>query len=89
MAQLEPLVGQPHTDGALVFDAPWQARTFAMAVMLHESGWFSWQEWATLLARHIAAFEKHANIADNDAYYQLWQQTLEQLVAEKIARQSE
>ena len=79
----EPVTGQPRADGELVFDAPWQARTFAMAVQLHHSGLFEWKEWSARLARNIAAFEKRTAIQDSDAYYQLWQQTLEEIVREK------
>ncbi len=79
----EPIAGQPHANGELIFAAPWQARTFAMAVQLHQSGLFEWKEWAALLAHNIAEFEKHDAIADSDAYYQRWQETLEQIVREK------
>ena len=76
---------QPTHNGEPVFDAPWQAKTFAMAVKLNESGMFSWTEWADCLAKNIAAFEKHSQIISSDDYYQLWQSTLEELVAEKTA----
>lgn len=79
----EPIAGQPQADGELVFAAPWQARTFAMAVQLNQSGLFEWKEWAALLSRNIAGFEKHDAIEDSDTYYQLWQETLEQIVREK------
>ena len=83
MPRPKPIPGQPQTDGELVFAAPWQARTFAMAVQLHQSGLFAWKEWAARLSRNIAEFEKHDVIKDSDAYYQLWQETLEQIVREK------
>ncbi|HBR38100.1 MAG TPA: nitrile hydratase accessory protein, partial [Sulfitobacter pontiacus] len=34
------------SDDEPVFDAPWQAQAFAMAVSLHQSGAFTWAEWA-------------------------------------------
>jgi len=76
---------QPAVEGELVFDAPWQARTFAMAVKLNEAGVFSWNEWAELLAQNIARAEaKDSNaVASSDDYYTFWQQTLEMLVQEK------
>ncbi|WP_424946162.1 nitrile hydratase accessory protein [Candidatus Spongiihabitans sp.] len=83
MSRPEPIPGQPRADGELVFAAPWQARTFAMAVQLNQSGLFEWKEWAALLASNIAEFEQHNAIEDSDTYYRLWQQTLEQIVAEK------
>ncbi len=83
MPQPEAIAGQPQAGGELVFAAPWQARTFAMAVQLHQAGLFEWKEWAALLSRNIAEFEKHDAIEDSDAYYRLWQETLEEIVREK------
>ena len=74
---------QPTRNGDPVFDAPWQAKTFAMAVKLNETGMFSWSEWADCLAKNIAEFEKHSQINTSDDYYKLWQSTLEQLVTAK------
>ena len=34
---------------------------------------------------NIAEFEKHDTIEDSDAYYQLWQETLEEIVREKTS----
>jgi len=76
---------QPSLDGALVFDAPWQARTFAMAVKLHETGMFSWNEWSERLAKNIASAEEMNSeaVVSSEDYYTLWQKTLEMLVQEK------
>jgi len=74
---------QPGKNGEPVFDSPWQARTFAMAVKLNESGIFTWSEWADALSINIAAFEAHSEIKTSDDYYKLWQSTLENLVAAK------
>ena len=82
MIELHP--SQPQADGEPVFDAPWQAKTFAMAVKLHEAGLFSWKEWADRLAGNIAAREQSAPIASSDDYYMTWQETLEQLVSERV-----
>ena len=48
----------PRDDDGPVFRAPWEAQAFAMAVMLHERGHFTWKEWAARLADEIAALEK-------------------------------
>jgi nitrile hydratase accessory protein len=54
------------------FEAPWQARAFALTVALHERGLFSWEEWTTALSRAIDR---------NDAeHYEQWLDALEQLV---------
>ncbi len=72
-------------NGELAFDAPWQAKTFAMAVQLNESGVFTWTEWAEELSSQIADFEKHNAIENSNDYYKLWQSALEQLVQQKTA----
>jgi nitrile hydratase accessory protein len=59
-----------------VFEEPWEAQAFAMAISLHERGVFTWNEWAAALAREIAA--------DADrSYYESWLAALEKLVEEK------
>ena len=64
----------PPTDP--VFNEPWEAQAFAMAVSLHEKGLFTWPEWAAALAREIAA--------DQDrSYYESWLSALEKLVQAK------
>jgi len=41
--------GLPGDGAGPVFHEPWEARAFAMANALQESGLFSWEEWATAL----------------------------------------
>ncbi len=71
-------------DRELVFDAPWQARTFALALKLQEAGIFTWTEWSDRLAEEIAEWEKQRPVASNDDYYMIWQSALEALVKERI-----
>ena len=64
----------------LVFNAPWEAKSFALVVQLHQQGHFTWPEWAERLGAEIAA----AGAADDGSrYYQLWLSAAEKLVAEK------
>jgi nitrile hydratase accessory protein len=65
------------TDEA-VFDAPWEAEAFALAVHLNERGVFAWDEWTRTLAEEI-----HGPDAEVRSYYQHWIAALERLVAEK------
>ena len=37
-----------------VFREPWEAQAFAMTVLLHQRGVFTWVEWAEALAKQIA-----------------------------------
>jgi nitrile hydratase accessory protein len=64
---------------APVFDQPWQAQIFAIAVRLSERGHFTWAEWTQALGREIA----RAGDAGRDDYYLCWLAALEKLVAEK------
>ncbi|MBV8138746.1 MAG: nitrile hydratase accessory protein, partial [Deltaproteobacteria bacterium] len=36
-----------------VFAEPWQAQAFALAVQLSAMGYFSWKEWASVLAEEL------------------------------------
>jgi len=69
--------------GAPVFAAPWEAQAFAMAVRLHETGHFTWSEWAERLAREIKRAQAAGDPDRGDTYYHHWLATLEEIVAEK------
>lgn len=74
---------QNSKESEAVFDSPWQAKTFAMAVKLNEAKIFSWSEWADEFSQQIAEHEKHSVIETSDDYYRLWQSALEHLVERK------
>ncbi len=76
-------LGLPVADGEPVFESPWQAKTFAMVLQLHEAGAFSWVEWADELARTIAEHELHSPVRGGEDYYTLWQLSLERIVERK------
>ena len=59
-----------------VFNEPWEAQAFAMAVSLNAKGLFTWTEWAAALAREIADHPEQG-------YYESWLAALEKLVEEK------
>lgn len=77
----------PIENGDPVFEEPWQARSFAMAVQLNESGFFTWQEWADELSGHIAEREKSEPISTAASYFNAWQASLEHLVHKKLEQQ--
>jgi len=70
----------PQSDTDPVFDAPWQARGFAIAVALRQHGDIDWQvfqrELGDALARHAddREFEKR--------YYECWLAALEAMLRE-------
>lgn len=69
-------------DGPL-FREPWEARAFAIALALHESGLFSWEEWAAALGDEIRKAQTAGDPDTGHSYYRHWLATLERIVAEK------
>ena len=45
----------PRDEEGPVFNEPWEAQAFALAVRLSETGRFSWREWTTALSQEIQA----------------------------------
>ncbi len=73
-ADWRSLDGIPLRDDEPVFDEPWQAQAFAMAVVLNEQRVFEWTDWAQTLGANIAS--------DPEAsYWSHWMTTLESLLA--------
>jgi nitrile hydratase accessory protein len=66
-----------------VFDEPWQAQAFALAIKLSEQGYFTWKEWAAALAEEIKAAANRGEADDRSGYYHHWLAALERLVTAK------
>ena len=66
-----------------IFAEPWQAQAFAMTVALHQSGLFSWPEWAEALSREIKQAQAESDPDRGDTYYDHWLKALEKLVIAK------
>ena len=66
-----------------VFNEPWQAQAFAMAVDLLQQGRFQWGEWSTALGEEIANARANGFADDGSDYYGLWLRALERLATEK------
>ena len=75
--------GVPRDDDGPVFREPWEARAFAMALVMHERGLFTWSEWAATLAGEIARAQAGGDPDTGETYYRHWLATLERLVAAK------
>ncbi|MFM8609740.1 MAG: nitrile hydratase accessory protein [Burkholderiaceae bacterium] len=65
------------------FAEPWQAQAFAMTVLLHQRGVFSWPEWAAALTAQIRSAQASGDADDGSTYYQHWLDALEQMVIER------
>jgi nitrile hydratase accessory protein len=79
---LDPLPGLPRDSEGPVFEQPWQAHAFAMAVSLHERGVFTWSEWSDALSRETRCIARDEP-NHGETYYLHWLKALEGLVAAK------
>lgn len=62
------------------FSEPWQAHAFALTLLLHEKGVFTWPQWAAALADRIARARAAGDPDDGSSYYRHWLDALEQLM---------
>lgn len=83
------LPGMPQHCAEPVFAKPWQAQAFALALLLHQRGLFTWPEWAETLSQQIAAAQAAGDADLGDNYYRHWLAALEALVSAKGASTSE
>jgi nitrile hydratase accessory protein len=77
--RLATLQGLPRDEKGPVFNEPWQAQAFAMAVQLSEAGHFTWPEWVETLS---AVLRENAP-DDGSSYYAHWLTALERLCLAK------
>jgi nitrile hydratase accessory protein len=82
-AAAERVPGLPRDADGPVFDQPWEARAFAMALALHERGVFTWPEWTTALAAEIERAQGAGDPDTGETCYRHWLAALERLVAMK------
>jgi len=73
----------PCDTGGPVFNAPWEAQTFALTLALHERGEFSWKEWAQTLADVILEIQHRGEADTGEHYYRHWQTALERIATRK------
>ena len=75
--------GIPRDARGPVFQEPWQAQAFAMALQLNARGVFAWSEWAAMLGEEIRKAQASGDPDDGSTYYRHWLATLERMVATK------
>ena len=80
---ISELTDIPRDDEGPVFNAPWEASVFALAVRLSEEGHFTWSEWVAVMVEEIARAQREGDPDLGDTYYHHWVTALERLVAEK------
>jgi nitrile hydratase accessory protein len=80
---MNDLPALPRDEEGPVFNEPWEAQAFALAVCLSEVGCFTWPEWVAILSQEIKAAQERGDPDLGDTYYQHWLNALERICAEK------
>jgi nitrile hydratase accessory protein len=79
--RIDDLPALPRDQSGPVFQEPWQAQAFALAVHLSAAGHFTWQEWVEVLSQQIKTAQAQGDADLGDTYYRHWLVALEQLCA--------
>ena len=69
--------------GSGTFTEPWQAHAFALTLLLHERGLFTWGQWASALAAEIRRALAAGDSDDGSSYYLHWLNALEQILIDR------
>jgi nitrile hydratase accessory protein len=83
---LAQLASAARLDPERVFTAPWEARAFAIAVSLCDSGLFEWSEFRDRLIEEVAhgdAAQTAGSAEPADRYYEHFLRALERVLAGK------
>ena len=80
---MQAIPGLPRDVQGPVFQEPWEAQAFAMALALHTAGLFTWTEWATILGAEIKKAHAAGDPDTGETYYRHWLGALERMVADK------
>ena len=80
---LQDLLQVPRNNDGPVFNEPWEAAAFALAVRLSEEGHFTWAEWTETISREIAKAQQQGDPDLGNTYYHHWVAALERLCEEK------
>lgn len=83
---LDQLIEAARLEPEHVFSAPWEARAFAIALKLSESGLFTWDEFRDRLIAEVRASDRiraRDGTSDRGEYYEHFLRALERLLAEK------
>jgi nitrile hydratase accessory protein len=76
-----PLI--PHDEDGPVFQAPWEAAAFALAVRLSAEGHFTWPEWTQVFTAEIQKAQEKGDPDLGNTYYHHWVEALERLCEER------
>ena len=60
LVPINDLPALPRDEDGPVFNEPWEAKAFALAVGLSEAGCFTWPEWVRIFSQEIKATWRRA-----------------------------
>jgi nitrile hydratase accessory protein len=80
---IDGLPALPRDQEGPVFNEPWEAQAFALAVRLSEEGYFTWSEWGKVLSQEIRGAQGRGDPDLGQGYYQHWLKALERMCLEK------
>jgi nitrile hydratase accessory protein len=80
---IDDLPALPRDKDGPVFNQPWEAKAFALAVRLSEAGCFTWPEWVRTFSQEIKTAQERGDPDLGDTYYQHWLNALEKICATK------
>jgi nitrile hydratase accessory protein len=80
IANMDGPTAVPRKNGELVFEEPWEGRVFGMAVALHGSRVYGWEEFQRQLIAQIAQAESRG---EGSRYYERWLASFERLLEAK------
>jgi nitrile hydratase accessory protein len=80
---LNALPALPRDQEGPVFNEPWEAQAFALAVCLSKVGCFTWTEWVAIVSQEITAAQERGDPDLGNTYYRHWLNALERICAEK------
>jgi len=81
--QLVAEAAPPSENGELVFEAPWEARVFALAHHLCDAGHYSWDDFRDALIEEIAQWDAAHPAGEGYVYYERFQAALEALLVNR------
>lgn len=80
---LEGPSAPPRTNGALVFDEPWESRAFGLAMSLSQAGAFEWEDFRAELIKAVASWEKAHPDHEGYRYYERWLEAMQATLTTK------
>jgi nitrile hydratase accessory protein len=80
---MSELLGQPFDAEGPIFREAWEAQAFALVILLHKRGLFTWTEWTSLLSEEIRNVQASGDPELGSTYYHHWLKALERIVVLK------